>query len=120
VKISITLKDTAMRIESVKGLRNAHYNYDEIDVKGNTVSLVFDEPHTQQPYTRNKTNDSNAQKYNRYNCELYRDLTKDYKDTPSKLDALRRINPELFSLALNLGKSKDLFGEYEKIKGYLK
>ena len=51
-KISIVLKDRAMLSAFLSAMKEAGYSDRELAVSGNTVSFVFDKPHTAQPYTR--------------------------------------------------------------------
>jgi len=102
MRVSLTLKDRAMRDAFLKGMRNTGYLPGEISVNGNTVSFVFDQPRSAQPYSRTPEIENFMQQYNKQNCEIFRELTKDYGSTPAKLAAIRKKNPSLYSNILSL------------------
>jgi len=51
-------------------------------------------------------------------CDTYQEITGPYNNLLDKINATREEAPEIFRLAINIGKYKELLGEYEKIKEY--
>lgn len=117
--LSIALKDANMRYAFVEGLKKAGYSEDEIFVEGNTIGLVFDEPRTPQPITRVSETDWLTQRKNELLCNKYQEITEGYDNFPDKMHAIRKQAPEIYDAILNIGKSKQVFEIYEKIKDYL-
>ena len=120
MNLSITLKDLIMRDAFVEALKNVGYLENEIFINGNTVSLKFDEPLTQQPSTRIEKLDSITQRKNKILCDKYQEITKNYDNFPDKINAIKKEAPDMYSKIINIGKSKDVFSQYEKIKNSLK
>jgi hypothetical protein len=117
--VNITLKDEKMRNEFVNALKKIGYTIYQIIIYGNTVSLKFDKAHTRQPYTRIPETDWIIQRKNEKMCETYQEITKPYKNFPDKIKAIQEQAPELYGKVINIGKTKQFFGMYEKIKDYL-
>lgn len=117
--LSITLKDKDMCKAFVKGLKNAGYWEDEIIITGNTVDLKFDETRTQQPLTRRPKTDFIIQRKNKLLCDRYQDITRGYDNLPDKINAIKEQAPEMYEQIINLGKTRQLFDKYKKIKEYL-
>lgn len=120
MNISITLKDETMRDAFIRGLIRAGYSKDEIIIKGTTLRLVFDKARTQQPYTRTPETDWVIQRKNKLLCDKYQKITGPYNNFPDKVKAIQEKAPELFKDILNIGKTKQLFKMYDKIKAYIK
>lgn len=107
--ISITLKDINMRNAFLEGLKRAGYKRKELLVNGKTVSLIFSEPKTPQPFTRIDEFDEITQKKNKLLCDSYNELTKDYDNALDKIIALQKTNPDMIKNILLMGKTKDIF-----------
>ena len=71
----ITLKNNTMCNAFVEALKNAGYSEKEITINGDTVHLVFDKPHTPQPFTRTTETDRITQKKNKLLCDSYKVIT---------------------------------------------
>ncbi len=112
MELSISLKDSLMRDKFIIGLKEAGYNDEEIVVVNNTVRLVFDEPKTPQPYSRNKVLDYIMQANNKNLCEDFNELTKDYDNSIDKIIYVRETAPEFLTQLYKLGKSRSLFQYY--------
>ena len=112
--IDIHLKDNEMRDAFVKGLINAGYKHQEINIIGNTVVLTFDKPRTSQPYSRNPMTDELIQKKNKVLCDRYKDLTGPYDTMLDKINAVQERDPDLLKNLLSLGKPKELFQVFKK------
>lgn len=117
--IRITLKDKIMCDAFIKGLMEAGYLQKEIMRNGNTVSLKFDHPHTKQPISRTKETDYLIQKKNKLLCDMYQDLTGSYGNSLDKIRAIKEKAPDIYEQIMNMGKNKQLFMIYDKIKKYL-
>ncbi|HEY5523892.1 MAG TPA: DUF4474 domain-containing protein, partial [Clostridium sp.] len=115
----ITLKDLIMRDAFVEALENVGYLSNEIFINGNTVSLNFDEPRTQQPSTRIEKLDWITQRKNRLLCDKYQEITKSCDNFPDKINAIQNQAPDIYDKIINIGKSKEIFSQYEKIKNNL-
>lgn len=116
---TVALKNASMRNAFVEGLKRAGYTENELLIDGNIVGLVFDEPHTPQPFTRIAETDWLIQRKNELLCDEYQEITKDYDSFPEKMNAVRELAPEIYDAILSIGKTKKLFEVYEKIKDYL-
>lgn len=118
--LAIALKNAVMRNAFIQGLKEAGYSEDEIFVNGNIVSLIFDEPRTPQPVTRIDETDWLIQRKNELLCNKYQEITGQYDNFPDKMNAIREQAPEIYDLILNsIGKTRQLFEAFEKIKDYL-
>ncbi len=116
----ITFPNNQMRDAFIGGLKRRGYKDNEIKVKGNRVLLKFDQPYSEQPISRVKMTDGIIQSKNKLLCNKYVDLTSDYDTFPEKISALQKKSPELYNVALILGKPVLLFKSFDKIKGHLK
>lgn len=117
-ELKITLKDLNMLNEFVNGLKSAGYEDEDIVVINNSVMVVFDQPKTLQPYTRNELTDYVMQLNNRELCEHFNVITKDYTNSMDKIMYLKESAPELFEEFFNLGRNKDVFNAYWDIIKY--
>lgn len=107
--IAITLKDELMREAFVAGLNKAGYADEALKIQDNTVSLIFDVPHTPQPITRSLSIDKLIQKKNELLCEQYQEMTKTYDNIEDKIKAVKEQAPELYEKVINLGKTKRFY-----------
>jgi len=117
--LTIALKDAEMRDAFLEGLIKAGYSENEILIVENIVGLLFDKPRTPQPASRMKGTDWLIQRKNEFLCDRYMEITEPYEKFPDKMRAIRKMAPELYNMVLNLGRSKQLFAAFEKIKDYL-
>lgn len=107
--IRITLNSRAMLEAFIQGLRQTGYANYEIIKSNNTVALIFNEPHSEQPSSRTKKLEQNVQRKNKYYCDEYMDITRPYDNITDKLNAVRTQAPEIYKKVLDFGKSKNLF-----------
>jgi len=117
--VAITLKDSGMRKAFVNKLIQMGYPDHEIEVDNNTVKLTFSKPHSKQPYSRNELISSLNQKKNKYLCEQYRLIAKEYHNIFETMKAIQKISPKLYRMMMNMGKPAKLFKEFESIMKYL-
>lgn len=115
MQINVTLKDIYMRDAFIEGLKKIGYSDTEITIHRNSVNVVFDVPHSPQPYTRSKATHSIIQKKNRYLCEQYMKVTKGSISMQEKFKIVQEKAPELFGHISGLGRPKQLYSVYEKI-----
>jgi hypothetical protein len=117
--LSLTLKDKDMCNAFVKELNNVGYSKHEIKVNGNEVMLRFDKPRTVQPITRTPEADLVIQMKNKLLCDKYDEITAGYDNFPDKIKAIKEQAPKLYENLINIDKTKQLFGKYEKFINYL-
>lgn len=117
--ISITLKDRNMRNAFWIALNDAGYTDDEIYIRKNTISLIFDKPKSKQPLTRNKDTDWVIQRKNEQLCQSYQEITKDCVTMPEKLLAVQKRAPDMLKEILNIGKNKPLYQVFKQIKKWI-
>ena len=109
--IEITFWNEKMRDAFVKGLHEAGYRREELNVRGTTVWIHFTRPHTKQPLTRNRLFVAVKQWENKRNCRLYGRITKDYADVYDRLLALQARAPMLYQKLGLLAHSRFASGE---------
>lgn len=117
--IFMELYDKRMANAFVEALKKAGYTEDEYRVLGNKVRVRFDKPHTKQPLSRTSFTDFIMQRNNEYWCNSYNYLTSAYTNTIDKLEILRSESPDMYKRVMSIGKSKEVFDSYDKIKTYL-
>jgi hypothetical protein len=117
--LSVTLKDEEMCRAFIEGLKKAGYLDKEINRRGNTVSLIFDETKTRQPTTRRKETDWLIQRKNEVICRKYQHITREYDTFPEKIKAIQQQAPEIYEAMKNLGKPRLLFRMFRILKKYL-
>jgi hypothetical protein len=116
---AIAFKDEEMCKAFLEGLIKAGYSEEEIYTDGIIVGLVFDEPRTPQPISRVPETDWLIQRKNEYLCKKYQEITEPYESFPEKINAIRELAPEIYDVITNLGKNRQLFEIFDKIKDYL-
>lgn len=116
--IEIGFKDPAMRSAFVEGLVRAGYTREEFSERNNIVYIVFDVPHTRQPYSRSPLVENIMQENNSRNVELFNNTTKAFVNIIDKLYSLRQSQPDYYKNVLSIGKPKQLFDVYSTIKSY--
>ena len=116
MNVSITLKDFIMRDAFVKALKDVGYIKEEIFINGSTVSFRFNKPRTPQPNTRIEELDWITQRKNEILCDKYEEITKGYDNFPDKMKAIQNNSPEIYKKIINMGKSKELLSQFEKMK----
>ena len=119
VDIEITLKDSEMRDAFIGGLMKTGYSMNDLTISGNTVSLVYATPHSEQPMTRTSYIEDYMQTNNNRNCEAYNIATRTYNDTVAKLNYVRHAAPKLYHKIINIGSTKELFKSYDIIRRFL-
>ncbi len=118
--IIMDLYDRRMAYVFGEALMKAGYTEDEFAVRGNRVWIRFDQPHTPQPLSRTGFIEKLMQKNNRSLCDAYYYLTESYTDTLDKLEIVKNESPNMYRQILNIGKPREVFDAYSKLKGFVK
>lgn len=117
--IILDLYDRRMANTFVEALIKVGYSDNEFRIQGNRVLIKFDRPHTKQPLSRNGFTEFIMQRNNEGWCDSYNQLTSAYKDTLDKLEIVRNESPGMYNRILSIGKPKEVFDSYDKIKGFI-
>lgn len=107
--VTLTFFDRLMCQRFVEGLRLTGYQSEEYQMRGDTVRISFDTPHTKQPLSRNAGLDRLRVRGSALFCNIYHFLTREYDNTCDKLIALQTKAPRLFARAMRIGKTLKLF-----------
>ena len=113
--IHLTFPNRGMFLAFLKGLREAGYREDSYTVYRNMVRIMFDKPKTKQPYRKVRLWFSAVQWVNRFNCALFRAVTRDYIKTLDKIDYLRFLFPFLYRIMTKMAKPEKMKKIYGKI-----
>lgn len=119
MEIVLELYDYKMAAAFVEALKREGYTEQEYKIQANKVMVYYDKPHTRQPLTRTVFTDYIMQRNNESLCNTYNYLTRSYTDTIDKLDVLRSENSFMYNRILSLGKPREVFEPFNKIKDYL-
>lgn len=119
MEIIMDLYDRKMAFIFAEALMKAGYQEEEFAVRGRRVWVRFGKPHTPQPMTRTAFTEKLMQKNNRSFCEAYQYLTEAYTDTLDKLEIVRNESPNMYQQILHMGKPREVFDSYNKIKGFI-
>ena len=114
--INITLINEEMRDAFIQGLNYAGYSNEEIKIKENSVEILFDKPKTKQPYTSIKSLNYMMQRRNKYLCNVYNNIARQYKNYDEKINAVKKQSPLLYRQIMNIGRWKlmiDLYNVYK-------
>jgi len=120
MEVNITLKDYKMLRAFVNALKALDYTDSDLYIRGTTVSLIFDKPHSPQPYTRTRETDWMVQRYNEHLCKKYQEITGPYVTFPEKVNAIKDQAPEIYNALFLIGKTRPLYKVFKKIKKHLK
>jgi hypothetical protein len=118
--IIMDLYDRKMAYVFAEALMKAGYKQEEFAVRGRRVWVHFEKPYTPQPMTRTAFTEKLMQKNNRSFCDAYQYLTEAYTDTLDKLEIVRNESPNMYNQILHMGKPREVFDSYNKIKGFIK
>jgi hypothetical protein len=119
-RISIGLKNKVMLTAFLAAMKRMGYTDRELNVSGNTVSFLYAEPRSKQPFTRTKAMMSFVQKRNKYLCDRFNELTGNEKGALAKLEAASRLDPALYGSIMEIGRPRKLYDKYNALQEYLK
>lgn len=114
MEASITLKDAAMRDAFLNALHDMGYKDNEVRTGGNTVLILFREPHSRQPFTRTGIIGDMALQGLKNNVDIYRSITGGINSIYD-IFMLIKQTPQLFDLVLGMGRKKEIADIYEAI-----
>lgn len=117
--IMLEFPNLEMTAAVVNSLERMGYNSNNCVVQGTRVYMLFDQPYTEQVYTRNDFTESLVDGHNQYLINTYEEITADYTDTLDKLFMVKHEAPELYDTITNLGKTKETFAAFQTIQGFL-
>lgn len=119
MKIRLDFRDAGMCRSFVRAMQRIGYQQHEINVNGRTAEFTFDMTHSAQPLTRTDETDWIIQRNNERICSRYREITDKYSTLPEKLKAIREAEPFLFEAVVNVGKTRQIFKSFDKLKRYI-
>lgn len=119
VRYRITFKDTVMCRNFIKAMKKIGYQEHEIVSDGISAEFMFDKTHTAQPLTRTEETDWIIQRNNERVCRRFTEITGPYATWPEKLAAIREKEPFLYEAVINMGKTKQIFKAFDKLKNYI-
>lgn len=120
LEVQITFPNWKMQKAFIIGLGYAGYTTNDVTIDNKTVKVIFKNPKTKQPQKYKKWVISYIQKLNRFYCNLFNWVTKDFTRTIDKIDFLRIYYPILFRLIANSKRDKKIENLYENIQKSLK
>lgn len=120
MRIRVTFKDKEMCESFLKAMKKIGYKEDEIITNGIVAEFMFDKPHTEQPLSRTEESDWFVQRYNEHCCNLYQEATVGCFTFPEKINAIREKEPFLYNAVIQVGKAREIFAVFEKIRKYIK
>jgi hypothetical protein len=119
MQISITFRHKSMCGSFLKAMKKIGYSEQEIKTDGITAEFLFDKTRTPQPKTRSEETDWIIQRGNEFMCKKFHELTGNRPDLKDKLNLVREKEPQLYQALINIGKTRQVFKAFEKLKGYI-
>ncbi len=119
VRFRITFKDTGMCRNFIRAMKKIGYQEHEIISDGLMAEFMFDKTHTAQPLTRTEETDWIIQRNNERVCRRFMEITEPYATWPEKLAAIRQKEPFLYEAVISVGKTKQIFKAFDKLKNYI-
>ena len=119
LEIQITFPYWDMQKAFIEGLYYAGYKTNDIVITDRTVQIVFTRPKTKQPQKYNKVYLGFIQIINKFYCNLFNWITRDFTRTIDKIDFLRIYFPILFRIIANSKISKKIDKLSEDIHSYI-
>jgi len=119
VRFRVTFKDADMCGSFLRGLRKIGYQPHDFVTNGITVEFMFERTHTPQPLTRTEETDWIIQRNNERICNRFQEVTGRCPTWPEKLKAIREEEPFLYEAVINVGKTRQIFKVFDKLKKYL-
>ena len=119
MRVRLTFQDTGMCRRFVRALHRIGYHEHEINTKGRTAIFIFNKPHSAKPLTRTDETDWIIQRNNERVCNRFQEITGKYDNWEDKLKAIREEEPFLYDAVINIGKTRQIFKPFERLKRYL-
>ena len=116
---AITFPNRQMRDAFADSLIRIGYSRSEFSVRMKTVSIHYTKPHSPQTESRNKVRSAIVQKTNHSNCYLYETATREYTHTLDKLEYIKAMVPELYTLFMDSLYAKGIYEAFGWIKVWL-
>lgn len=107
--ITINFKDLDMQTAFINELKRIGYSYENINVFGNKVYIVFDKPYSKKPWTNMKWLENMSQKHNKFFVDTYQEMTKGADTFEDKMLLLKQNNTKLYKKIMKIGMSKKLY-----------
>lgn len=120
MEIEINFKSMGMCLGFLEGLKNTGYSKHEVRVQNNTVRILFTKPHSNQPLSRTRLLTYLKQRSNKKYCRMYNKITKEMENTMDKIELVFLYSPKIYKQIMRMGKSKEIYNDYETIKKNLK
>jgi hypothetical protein len=114
MEASITFRDEGMRRAFEEGLLRAGYSSKEYRASGRTLLVLYRQPHSKQPFTRQEKISGPMLAQLKKNVEVFRDLTKGMTELSDILQTLKTHESLLFPKAAHFGKSTEVFKLFEE------
>ena len=118
--IRLTFREAGMCRSFVRALKKIGYQDYEISTNGITAEFLFNRPRTPQPFTRTEETDWIIQRNNERICSRFVEITGQYRKWEDKLKALREQEPLIYSAIIDMGKTRQVFKAFDRIKRYLR
>lgn len=119
MEASITFKDMAMHDAFFEALKKMGYTGKDLKSTERTVLVLFDKPYSKQPHTRRGLIGRLALRRNKRLVQRYRKTTKGLVNMYDILMELKEKSPQLYDMVTHMGRSKELFEQYETIKRHM-
>ena len=119
LEAAIKFQDVVMRDAFIRSLIRLGYNGEEFRTNGNTVLIIFTKPHSRQPGTRSGLIGRIALQQNKWFVREYRRQTKDTRNMYDILMILKERSPLLYTLALKMGRQREMFSQYDTLRQYI-
>jgi len=116
---SITFPNREMRDSFIESLRKTGYRKREFSVRRNTVNIHYTAPHSVQPEARDGIQEALVQKTNKNNCRLYEFITEKYPNTLDKIEYIKAVMPELYTIFVDSLYAKGIYEAFGWIKDWL-
>lgn len=115
----ITFPTVEMRNAFTAALKELGYSRREFSTRQRTVSIHYTAPHSPQPESRNRASESIVQQTNSSNCKLYNFATGKYSDTLDKLEYVKAMMPELYTIFVKSLYARGIYEAFGWIKDWL-
>ena len=119
MEAAIKFTNPAMYDAFMRSLIRLGYGRKDIRTNGSTVLINFTKPHSRQPRTRGGLISRIALQQDKWFIREYRRLTKNTRNMYEVMMTLRERAPLLYTLALKVGRQREMFGQFDTLSQYL-